>query len=51
MYSELMLSILACLAEDESHSISSNMKWAIRCRFADGTYLQAIAPYMGTERK
>lgn len=45
MYSELMLSILACLAEDESHSISRNMKWAIRCRFADGTYLQAIAPY------
>ncbi|MBQ8306134.1 MAG: recombinase family protein [Blautia sp.] len=45
MESEFMLSILACLAEDESHSISGNMKWAIRKRFEAGTYKQVIAPY------
>ena len=45
MHSEFMLSILACLAEDESHSISGNMKWSIRRRFQNGTYQQAVAPY------
>ena len=45
MHSEFMLSILACLAEDESHSISGNMKWSIRKRFENGTYQQPVAPY------
>lgn len=45
MDSELMLSILACLAEDESHSISGNMKWGIRKRFEAGTYRQTFPPY------
>ena len=45
MQSELILSILACLAEDESHSISGNMKWSIRKKFLNGTYQQSIAPY------
>ena len=45
MESEFFLSILACLAEDESHSISGNMKWGIRKRFESGTYKQVFAPY------
>ena len=45
MGSEFMLSILACLAEEESRNISANIKWGIRARFQAGTYLQSIAPY------
>lgn len=45
MHSEFMLSVLACLAEDESRSISGNVKWSIQKRFQEGTYKQAIAPY------
>ena len=45
MESEFMLSLLSCMAENESHSISANGKWAVRKRYEDGTYKQAIAPY------
>ena len=45
MGSELMLSVLACLAEDESHSISGNMKWGIRKRFENGDFIPSNAPY------
>ena len=45
MESEFMMTLLASFAEDESHSISGNMKWSIRSRFRDGTYKQSIAPY------
>ena len=45
MESEFMLSILACFAEDESHSISGNVKWAVRKRFENGTFRQSIPPY------
>lgn len=44
MESEFLLTVLACLAEEESRSISGNMKWSIRRRFADGTY-RGTAPY------
>lgn len=40
-----MLTLLARFAEDESHSISGNVKWTIRNQFRDGTYRQTIAPY------
>ena len=43
--SELMLSILASLAEDESHSISSNVKWNCRNKFRTGTYKFSTMPY------
>lgn len=39
-----MLSILSSLAQSESHSISTNERWGILRRFADGTYLSP-APY------
>ena len=45
MSSEFLLSILACLAENESRSISGNMKWSILRRFQSGTYRQALVPY------
>ena len=45
MNSELLLTILASLAESESHSISGNNRWAIQKRFQDGTYRAASAPY------
>ena len=43
--SELILSILASLAEEESHSISDNCKWAVQKRFQDGTFKLSRPPY------
>ena len=45
MESELMLSILSSLAENESVSISENEKWSIKKRFQNGTYIIAYPPY------
>ncbi len=45
MSSEFLLSILASLAEDESHSISSNCRWGMQKRFQDGSYKLSTAPY------
>ena len=42
---ELLLSILASLAEEESHSISGNVTWSIRQRFLEGNYRYSRAPY------
>ena len=38
MDSEFLLTILASLAEDESHSISANCRWGLQKRFENGTY-------------
>ena len=45
MDSEFLLTILASLAEDESHSISANCRWGLQKRFDNGTYRAASAPY------
>lgn len=45
MESELMLSILSSLAENESMSISENEKWSIKRRFQNGTYIISYPPY------
>ncbi|GAA4058252.1 recombinase family protein [Amphibacillus indicireducens] len=45
MESELMLSILSSLAENESVSLSENSKWSIRQRFKRGTYKLSYPPY------
>ena len=45
MTSEFLLSVMAALAQDESRTISTNMKWGIRKRFLDGTYKSSRAPY------
>lgn len=45
MESELFLSILSSMAEEESVSISQNNKWGIQKRFMDGTYKISYPPY------
>lgn len=45
MESELMLSILSGMAENESFSIAQNNKWSIQRRFKNGTYKISCAPY------
>ena len=45
MESELMLTILSSLAENESISISENNKWSIQKRFRNGTYKLSYPPY------
>lgn len=45
MDSELMLSILSSIAESESKSISSNVKWSNEKKFKEGTYKLSSAAY------
>lgn len=45
MGSEFLLTVLASLAEDESHSIAANCRWGIQERFRNGSYRAASAPY------
>ncbi len=45
MESELMLSILSSLAENESVSLSQNSKWAIKKRYEDGTFIVSTPTY------
>lgn len=45
MESELMLAILAGIAENEARSISENEKWSVKKRFQNGTYVFSYPPY------
>lgn len=45
MASELFLSILSSIAQDESRSTAGNLRWAIRQRFASGECRVSSAPY------
>lgn len=45
MESELILSVLSSLAQEESMSISKNVKWSVKKRFLNGTYKFSCAPY------
>lgn len=45
MESELLLSVMGSLAEDESRSMSENSKWGIKRRFENGTFKASCAPY------
>lgn len=45
MESEFLLTLLSAFSENESRSISDNVKWGIRKRFQNGTYKGAKAPY------
>lgn len=45
MTSELFLSVLSSLAENESFSISENNKWSIQKRFETDTYKIGYPPY------
>lgn len=42
---EMMITLMGGLAQEESTSISQNMRWSIRKRMANGTYVQSVAPY------
>ena len=45
MESELILSILSSMADEESASISKNEKWSIQRRMAAGTFKIGYVPY------
>ena len=45
MESELLLTLFSSMAEEESHSISSNSVWSVKKRFASGTFRYSKAPY------
>lgn len=45
MDNEFLLTVLASMAETESRSSSQNLKWAIRKRFEDGTFIISTPPY------
>lgn len=45
MESELILSILSSMAQDESSSISENNKWGAKARFKNGAYKISYPPY------
>lgn len=45
MESELLLSVLSSVAENESVSISENVKWSVQQRFKNGTFKIAMPPF------
>ena len=45
MESELLFATLSAFAQDESRSISQNVRWGIQRRFENGTYLPARTPF------
>jgi DNA invertase Pin-like site-specific DNA recombinase len=48
--SELLISILSSLAQEESHNISENVKWSVRNNFADGKYAMPYSVFLGYEK-
>lgn len=42
---ELLLTFLNCLSEEESRSISRNIRWSIKRRMQQGEFITAYAPY------
>ena len=45
MESELILSILSSMAQNESESISKNVKWTVRKKMESGTFVFGCPPY------
>lgn len=45
MSSELLLTLSGAQAQDESVSISKNMRWSVEGRMKNGTYISSSAPY------
>lgn len=44
---EFLITLMSSLAEEESRSISENVKWGIRKRFADGKYSMPYKQFLG----
>ena len=47
---ELLLTIMSSLAQEESRSISENVTWGMRKRFADGKVSMAYKQFLGYEK-
>ena len=47
---ELMLTLMSSLAQEESRSISENVTWSVRKRFADGRVSVAYSSFLGYEK-
>lgn len=47
---EFMLTLLSCMAQEESRSISENVTWGHRKRFADGKYSVPFKCFLGYDR-
>ncbi len=43
--SEIMLSVLSSLAQSESESISTNVRWSVQRRFQSGTFIVSVPAY------
>ena len=47
---EFLITLMSSLAEEESRSISENVKWGIRKRFADGKYSLPYKQFLGYKK-
>ncbi len=47
---ELLITIMSSLAQEESRSISENVTWGIRKRFADGKFSMPYKQFLGYEK-
>lgn len=45
MTSEMMVAMMGSMAQEESISISNNVKWGIRKRMQDGSFIASSVPY------
>ena len=47
---EFLITLMSSLAEEESRSISENVKWGQRKRFADGKYSLPYKQFLGYKK-
>lgn len=47
---EFVLTLMSCFAQEESRSISENVKWGIRKAFADGRYSVPYSRFLGYDK-
>ena len=47
---EFMITLLSSMAQEESRSISDNVKWGLRKRMADGKYYVAYSRFLGYDK-
>lgn len=47
---ELLLTIMSSLAQEESRSLSENVTWGVRKRFADGVYSLGYSFFLGYDK-
>ena len=47
---EMLLTILSSLSQEESRSISENVKWGQRKKFSDGRFSMCYGRFLGYEK-